>query len=151
KQPTPKQRKAAARIFETLAEQTSTDIFRYLYLPNKYRIRIKDFCQKLRTIGLDNGSILDIHYPACGVVAILIHHNYLTELNAVLVKSDIAPITQFNPTAADYVNDPSLTHLTKGEQTTKAIEFHQTRLIRGLKFIRSYLRRSVAQWFVYQG
>ncbi|KAG2199800.1 hypothetical protein INT47_009413 [Mucor saturninus] len=151
KRTTSKQRKVAARIFEAPAEQTSSDTFLYLYLPNKYRIRIKDFRQKLRTMGLDNGRILDIHYPARGVVALLIHQSYRVEMDAILTKSNIAPVKDFNPTSVDHLHDPSLNHLTVDERSTKAIEFHQNRLIRGLKFIRSYLRRSVARNFVNHG
>lgn len=151
KRVTDKQRKAAARIFEAPAAQSSSDIFLYLYLPNKYRIRIKEFRQKLRTMGIDNGRILDIHYPARGVVAILIHYSYQNELNSILMKSTITPIANFNLIAAEHVNDISLSQLTADERAVKAIEFHQTRLIRGLKFIRSYLRRSVARTFVNQG
>ncbi|KAI7889013.1 uncharacterized protein EV154DRAFT_604364 [Mucor mucedo] len=151
KRTTSKQRKAAARIFEAPAEQISSDTFLYLYLPNKYRIRIKDFRQKLPTMGLDNGCIFDIHYPARGVVALLIHQSYRVELDSILTKSNIAPVKDFNPTSIEHLHDPSLNHLTVDERSTKAIEFLQNRLIRGLKFIRSYLRRSVARNFLQLG
>ncbi|KAG2192541.1 hypothetical protein INT47_011654 [Mucor saturninus] len=142
KRTTSKQRKAAARIFEAPAETTSSNAFLYLYLPNKYRVRIKEFRRKLQTMGIDNGRILDIHYPARGVVALLIHHSYQVELDSIFTKSDITPVKQFDPTAATHVNDPSLRHLTADKRASKAVEFHQTRLILGLKFIRSYLGRT---------
>lgn len=109
---------------------------------------MKDFRQKLQRIGIYNGRILDIHYPARGVMALLIHHSYEVELEAILTKFQISPVADFNPTAAVHVNDPALGHLTVAELSTKAVEFHQNCLIRGLKLIRGHLRRSVARDFV---
>ncbi|KAG2198383.1 hypothetical protein INT47_009788 [Mucor saturninus] len=92
-------------------------------------------------MGIDNGRILDIHYPARGVVALLIHHSYQVELDSIFTKSKVAPIKEFDLTAAGLVNDLSLHYLRADERASKAVEFHQTRL----KFIRSYLRRTVAR------
>ncbi|KAI8047015.1 uncharacterized protein B0P05DRAFT_567234 [Gilbertella persicaria] len=66
---TPKQRKAAARIFlvsSPAATGTCVDgpLYEYVYLPNKYRDRLSAFRRKLRLIGLDNSRVLDVHYPA---------------------------------------------------------------------------------------
>lgn len=78
--------------------------YTYIYLPNKYRVHIKDFCQKLQTIGIDNGRIPDIYYPAHNLVIILIRYNYQDELNFIFMKSDFAPVKDFNPTEAVHVN-----------------------------------------------
>ncbi|KAI7870882.1 uncharacterized protein EV154DRAFT_431660 [Mucor mucedo] len=150
---TAKQRKTAARIFEAPVnrELSGSGSYKYLYLPNKYRDRLKAFRDKLKKLGIDNGRILDINYPARGVVALLIHQNYEVEIVDIFQKFKIDPIPDFNPKSTDHLTDPALAELDTDTRTSKAVEFHQNRLIKAIGYIRKYLRRSVARDFISQG
>ncbi|KAI8098148.1 uncharacterized protein B0P05DRAFT_520669 [Gilbertella persicaria] len=130
---TPKQRKAAARIFSSLlpaAAGTCVDgpLYEYVYLPNKYRDRLSAFRRKLRLIGLDNSRVLDVHYPARNVVALLIHSAYKEDLLKVMAKYSLPVLTDFDPFSAANVKDPAFASLDADALSAKARELQQARL-----------------------
>ncbi|KAG2190849.1 hypothetical protein INT47_000270 [Mucor saturninus] len=53
--------------------------YTYVYYPAKSRISRKHQRNNLKKLGVINGRILDIHYPARNVVALLVHINYNVE------------------------------------------------------------------------
>ncbi|KAI8080747.1 uncharacterized protein B0P05DRAFT_539428 [Gilbertella persicaria] len=153
---TPKQRKAAARIFlvsSPAAAGTCVDrpLYEYVYLPNKYRDRLSAFRRKLRLIGLDNSRVLDVHYPARNVVALLIHSAYKEDLLKVMAKYSLPVLTDFDPFSAANVKDPAFASLDADALSAKARELQQARLVRALGYIREQVRRQVAYDFVRQG
>ncbi|KAI8047037.1 uncharacterized protein B0P05DRAFT_501404 [Gilbertella persicaria] len=153
---TPKQRKAAARIFlvsSPAATGTCVDrpLYEYVYLPNKYRDRLSAFRRKLRLIGLDNSRVLDVHYPARNVVALLIHSAYKEDLLKVMAKYSLPVLTDFDPFSAVNVKDPAFASLDADALTVKARELQAARLVRALGYIREQVRRQVAYDFVRQG
>ena len=152
---TSRHRKAAARIFVVSSPPAGSPVdgplFEYVYLPNKYRARLSVFRQKLRLIGLDNSRVLDVHYPARHVVALLIHTAYKEDLLKVLNKYSLPILTDFDPVSAANVRDPSFASLDSDALTAKARELQQARLVRALGYIREQTRRLVAYDFVRQG
>ncbi|KAI8360894.1 hypothetical protein EDC96DRAFT_445089 [Choanephora cucurbitarum] len=133
--------KAAARIFVVSAPPVGSPVdgplFEYVYLPNKYRAHLSVFRQKLRLIGLDNSRVLDVHYSALDVIALLIHTAYKEGLLKVMNKYSLPILTDFNPFS--------------GALNAKSRELQQARLIRALGYIREQNRRLVAYDFVCQG
>ncbi|KAI8071188.1 uncharacterized protein B0P05DRAFT_447791, partial [Gilbertella persicaria] len=127
--------------------------FKYVYLPNKYRDRLSTMRNKLHKLGAASGRLLDIHYPARGVVAVRIHVGYYNEFTNLLEKWKIAPLLDFNPLDHHHLRDPKLleTLTSDEERTTKLREIHQQRLIRALEYMRVHVRRPVARDFVYSG
>ncbi|KAI8380020.1 endonuclease-reverse transcriptase-domain-containing protein, partial [Choanephora cucurbitarum] len=152
---TSRHRKAAARIFVVSSPPAGSPVdgplFEYVYLPNKYRARLSVFRQKLRLIGLDNSRVLDVHYPARNVVALLIHTAYKENLLKVLNKYSLPVLTDFDPFSVANVRDPSFASLDSDALTAKARELQQARLVRALGYIREQTRRLVAYDFVRQG
>ncbi|KAI8047253.1 uncharacterized protein B0P05DRAFT_481849, partial [Gilbertella persicaria] len=127
---TPKQRKAAARIFlvsSPAAAGTCVDrpLYEYVYLPNKYRDRLSAFRRKLRLIGLDNSRVLDVHYPARNVVALLIHSAYKEDLLKVMAKYSLPVLTDFDPFSGTNVKDPAFASLDANTLSAKARELQQ--------------------------
>ncbi|KAG1437591.1 hypothetical protein G6F56_013028 [Rhizopus delemar] len=57
---TSRQRQVLVRNFTPMTENQG---YTYLYLPNRFRERISVMRKKLRQLKLDNGRILDVHYP----------------------------------------------------------------------------------------
>jgi hypothetical protein len=150
-----KLKKAATKFFvaPTIRDQgeSTKAVYEFIYLPNKYRDRLSVVRRKLRHLGVDNGRILDIHYPARGTVALLLHSGYREEFEAVLKKHNLSPIENFDPTAATNVSDPVYSGLSDEARQLKAKELHQARLLRGLQHIREHVRRQVAYDYVAQG
>ncbi|KAI9365887.1 hypothetical protein BD770DRAFT_294893, partial [Pilaira anomala] len=68
-----------------------------IHLNLKYRDKASAVRTKLRALGIDNGRILDLHFPTRGVVSILIHSDYLPTLTSILEKHELNPLTDFNP------------------------------------------------------
>ncbi|EPB83447.1 hypothetical protein HMPREF1544_09775 [Mucor circinelloides 1006PhL] len=54
--------------------------YMYVYVPNKYRTKLSKYRTTLRGVGFDTGRILDIHYPAKGIAALLIHTEYSADV-----------------------------------------------------------------------
>lgn len=54
--------------------------FQYIYIPTKDRIPFGQLRTHLRRLEINNSRILDIHYPARNLAALLVHNNYATEL-----------------------------------------------------------------------
>ncbi|KAI8046932.1 uncharacterized protein B0P05DRAFT_454044, partial [Gilbertella persicaria] len=125
--------------------------YEYVYLPNKYRDRLSAFRRKLRLIGLDNSRVLDVHYPARNVVALLIHSAYKEDLLKVMAKYSLPVLTDFDPFSGANVKDPAFASLDADALSAKARELQQARLVRALGYIREQVRRQVAYDFVRQG
>ncbi|OBZ80238.1 hypothetical protein A0J61_11714, partial [Choanephora cucurbitarum] len=152
---TSRRRKAAACIFvvsfPSAGSPVDGPLFEYVYLPNKYHARLSVFRQKLRLIGLDNSRVLDVHYPARNVVALLIHTAYKEDLLNVLNKYSLPVLTDFNPFSITNIRNPSFASLDSDALTAMTRELQQARLVRALGYIREQTRRLVAYDFVCQG
>ncbi|OBZ66521.1 hypothetical protein A0J61_11917, partial [Choanephora cucurbitarum] len=148
-------RNAAARIFAVSSPPAGSPVdgplFEYVYLPNKYRARLSVFRQKLRLIGLNNSRVLDVHYPARHVVALLFHTAYKGDLLKVLNKYSLPVLIDFDPFSVANVRNPSFASFNKDALTTKAHELQQAHLVRALGYIREQTRRLVVYDFVCQG
>ncbi|KAK4514469.1 uncharacterized protein ATC70_002066 [Mucor velutinosus] len=96
--------------------------YRYFHFACKYRKKLAKYRSQLRRLGLDTGRILDIHYPAKGIVALLIHQEYSTDFLATLAKHKLEPITDFDQFAAANLNDPALLTLDDAARAAKARE-----------------------------
>ncbi|MEG2254744.1 MAG: hypothetical protein RSC33_05410 [Vagococcus sp.] len=155
--------RSAVRLFETSAyhrrshEDMSDDdsnngpFYQYAYLNMKYRDTLSAVRSKLRTLGFDNGRILDIHYPTRGVVALLVHQDYLPELETILDSHQLSLLKDFDPLDPSNLNDPALATLDVSTKSEKVLDLHQTRLLRAVKFVRPYLRGMIARDFVLRG
>ncbi|KAG2237312.1 hypothetical protein INT48_009045 [Thamnidium elegans] len=74
-----------------------------------FRIR-----EKLHTLVVDNGRILDLHHPTRGVVSLLIHKGYLDVLTSTLTKHELILLDDFDPLDPTNFKDPAFTTLTTG-------------------------------------
>ncbi|KAI9324419.1 hypothetical protein BD770DRAFT_302658, partial [Pilaira anomala] len=63
----------AARMFTPVSESQG---FKYVYLPCRAREKYSDVRKKLKSLKIDTARILDVHYPAQKVIALLVHNDY---------------------------------------------------------------------------
>ncbi|KAI9332176.1 hypothetical protein BD770DRAFT_333372 [Pilaira anomala] len=132
-------------------ESSTGPHYQYVHLRLKYRDKASAVRTILRALGIDNGRILDLHYPTRCVVSILIHKDYFSTLTSILEKHELQPIEDFNPLYICNLKDPALASLTVKEKRAKLLELHQTRLCRALQFIRPYLKGLISRDFIQQG
>lgn len=102
----------------------------------------------LKTIGIDIARIIDIHYPAKSIIAILVHKMYAEEFTTTMMNAGIKPNTKFNPLdPACYETHPALRNMTDEQKQAITIEKHNQRLVRALPFMRKSCSKAVAQFF----
>ncbi|KAI9477918.1 MAG: hypothetical protein EXX96DRAFT_459652, partial [Benjaminiella poitrasii] len=147
RKPFPRQVASAARQF-TAAPEDSDPGFQYLYLPSRHKETLPRLRAKLAVLKINNWRVLDIHFPARHVVALLVHNDYASDLRALFAAAGITPLSDFDPLDPKHLDDPRLVSLTTDELVQKALSVHQGRLQRALKFIRSIpIRHAVAADF----
>ncbi|KAI8330247.1 hypothetical protein EDC96DRAFT_579931 [Choanephora cucurbitarum] len=76
--------------------------FKYLYIPTKARISVG----QLRRLNINSSRILDIHYPARNIVAILVHSDYALDLKSHLKQVKITTKDDFDPCNGQNLLDP---------------------------------------------
>jgi hypothetical protein len=85
---------------------STTQGFQYLYLPTKARIPLGKLRTTFKKLGVNNGRLLDLHYPDRNIVAVLVHNDYAPELTELLTKKGVKLNTTFDPCAASVLKDP---------------------------------------------
>jgi hypothetical protein len=121
-----------------------------MYLPSRNRSTRQATREKLRNLGIEINRVLDIHYPARGVVALLLHVQYHEELSAKFKELDIQPLT-FNPLDPANLNDPDLIDQSELAKTLAMQGIHNDRMLRALEHIGSPRSHSVDRSFIEKG
>ncbi|KAI8077403.1 uncharacterized protein B0P05DRAFT_455155, partial [Gilbertella persicaria] len=122
--------------------------FSYVYYPSKARISRKTQRNNLKALGVTNGRVLDIHYPARNVVALLVHNDYRQQLIDTLKKSKVEALESYSPLDPNNLVDPIYNNKSIAEKTKIAAEKHNQRLVRALPFIREHISKAVASFFL---
>ncbi|ORE19680.1 hypothetical protein BCV71DRAFT_177143, partial [Rhizopus microsporus] len=125
--------------------------FQYIYIPTKARVPVGQLRSRLRQLDINNGRILDIHYPTRNVVALLVHNNYASELKSHLQKFKIRTMGDFNPCDSSILMDPNYEHCSKEERDGFALMHHSDRVKKALAYIHVPVKAAVARYFYNQG
>ncbi|KAI8977939.1 hypothetical protein BDB01DRAFT_700219, partial [Pilobolus umbonatus] len=96
-------KKVIARNFIPVSENQG---FQYVYLHCRGKEPISSMRSKLRKLGLQSGRILDVHFPANQVVALLVHNDYVNDVEDLLNRQKITLLADFNPLSGDILKDP---------------------------------------------
>ncbi|KAI9468269.1 MAG: hypothetical protein EXX96DRAFT_624239 [Benjaminiella poitrasii] len=120
--------------------------FEYVYFPSKHRTCRKIQRENLRTLGADNGRILNITYPAKTVVGFFVHKMYSAEIIR-LMKTAGVKIIKYDPTDGKNLTSPDFAHHPSEVKNTIAREKHNERIARALFHIRLSVAKSVALFF----
>ena len=117
----------AHRIFQPASDVKGYTI---VYIPSPNRTLHSEVRKALRLLNIQHERIIDIHFPAHGVVGLLIHASYEKELRSLLSQAKITPKDTFNPTASSTIGDPELLKkLNEDERATEAKKLHQERML----------------------
>ncbi|KAL7324594.1 hypothetical protein PS15p_209767 [Mucor circinelloides] len=120
-----------------------------LQVPNQSLIRESE----LRNADINSGSIIDIHYPASKVGALLVHTNDVVAPNkaiALLQKENLQPIKDFNPLDPVHLVDPSYKDSPLEERTQRMREIFDQQIQKTLQVLRPPVKFAVARDFVKQ-
>jgi hypothetical protein len=150
----PPPRRAIASLTRLLSPPTgATPGYQYVYYPaNRSRRTIRQVRQVLRSVGLNNSRILDVHFPCDKATAFLVHVDYVLEFTSVFHKfTKQAPIADFDPFDPEHLKDPKFADLSKDLRVQKAREIANLRFLRAVLHVRPSLRISLARSFLHQG
>ncbi|OAD80285.1 hypothetical protein PHYBLDRAFT_160932 [Phycomyces blakesleeanus NRRL 1555(-)] len=133
------------------SDKTSPDGFEYVYIPRSRRIMHSEVHRSLRTLGVDTGHLLDINFPARGVIGILLHVQYLEEFKSQLASAKVSLVSNFDPLDPKNVADPKFVNLSVSGLETQALVLQNACCLQALKFLRSHLVLPVSHFFVQSG
>lgn len=140
----------ATRYFTEITPENEG--YEYLYFPSKGRTDRQKMRKQLKTLGVTNGRVLDIHYPEKKTIALLIHKMYRTELIQSLQQNGgIREKEHYDPTNPTIITNPEYLQLSNEERIQIAKQKHQARIVRALPFIRSPASKAVAKQFLENG
>lgn len=125
--------------------------FQYLYLRIRSKIPIGQMRSNLRKLQLNQGSIIDVMYPSYNVVGLLVHNDYVETVKTKLAENKLQVIKDYDPSAAEVINDPKLQSESIEVREQKAKELHSNRLVQSLKYIRTPVRYAVSKDFFNKG
>lgn len=142
-----KREAAAARLLQA---PSNTQGFQYLYLPTKARIPLGKLRTTFKNLGVNNGRLLDLHYPDRNIVAVLVHNDYAPELTELLSKKGVKLNTTFDPCAATVLKDPQYATNTPEQRQQIAQQLHNQRAQKALIHIRGPAKFAVARFFAHK-
>ncbi|KAG0821584.1 hypothetical protein G6F18_011812 [Rhizopus arrhizus] len=109
---------------------------------------------KLRTtfkkLGVNNGRLLDLHYPDRNIVAVLVHNDYAPELTELLTKKGVKLNNTFDPCAASVLKDPKYATETLEQREQTVQQLHNQRVQKALVHIRGPAKFTVARFFAHK-
>ena len=107
--------------------------------------------KKLKTLKIDTARILDVHYPAQKVIALLVHNDYSETIMKRFSDVGVKLVDKFDPTDASAICDPSLAGLDIASKLVKARDLQRLRCLRALEHIRRPVCFAVAGDFLSRG
>ena len=84
---------------------------------------------RLRILGVAQAQVLDIHFLINGIVGLLIHNSFKTDLVTALTKGGIK-LMDFDSLSPNVIMDPRLDSLIETEKIKQAQDIHQRHIFR---------------------
>lgn len=142
-QTTDKSIELASRVFNSTTTTTPPN-YVFVHFPCKTRMKPSDIRKKLTLLGIDNVRILDAHCPDWNVVALLVHENYVADLNTKFQLAKVGEIVYdyFDPV---HLRDPRHNDKTTQEKILLLQDIRKKYLKRIISRIRYPVNHSVAK------
>jgi regulator of replication initiation timing len=145
-----KKRIAAARVFKT-AEAQGPQGFTYVYLGRSRKFDRLEVRSRLRRAGVDTGRVIDVCFPASGVIGILLHTQYVDRFTELMTIAEAEFIKDFDPLDPAHLADPRYDSLSLDARANEMAKIVHSRCINTLSFVRPLLVSSVGRSFVEKG
>lgn len=137
---------ALGRTFKTI-DSKGPQGFEYIYIGRSGKIARTEVRSKFRKAGVDNGRILDICFPASGVIGILMHIQYVPIFCDIMAKLEADIIRDFDPLDPANIADPKYDSLSPADREDLIHEFVEIRATQTLSFLRPLNVSSVGKYF----
>lgn len=144
--PSLKKRLAAGRVFRS-REDRGPQGYSYVYVGRTYKISRGEVRKNLRQAGVDLGRILDICFPASGVIGLLVHVQYEAELVEIMKQAQATVSTEFDPTDVKHLADPKYDSLSLDAREFEMSSIIRNRCLQTLEHLRPVQVASVARYF----
>ncbi|KAI9245816.1 hypothetical protein EDC94DRAFT_687183, partial [Helicostylum pulchrum] len=122
------------RLFAT--NQEGPTGFKYVYIGRSRKITRATTRSNFKLVGIDNSRILDINFPAHGVIGVLIHLQYVDKFAAIIKKIGADLITDFDPLDPSNLADPKYDSYTTEAREETAFALQHARCINALSHLR---------------
>ncbi|KAI7865040.1 hypothetical protein BDF14DRAFT_1116727, partial [Spinellus fusiger] len=106
---------------------TGAQGFQYIYIPCSHKMQHKEVCNHLHCLGVDTSHILDISFPACSVLGLLVHDQFASNICELLEKVQVKILDNFDPTSPEHLADPKFETCTDSELANHAHMIHLQR------------------------
>jgi hypothetical protein len=137
-----------ARFFSSPPSTRSS--YTVTYLQVRHRSTQRQIREQLRALKVNTARILDITQPASGVVGLLHHSDFETELKSSLTTKEITVI-DFDPRSPGSIRDPKIQSLTPEQKERVARHLHNASCLKGLAGMPAHISRSVAHDYFIKG
>lgn len=138
----------AARLF---TDPSPTHGFKFIYLPQKGRVSMSELRRYLSALNIQNGRILDIHFPTRNVCGLLIHKDFEETLITALTKAGVKPLEKFSPEDPDIICDPQYAHATLQQRYNMVMDLQKSRCLRITSRAHSRVQAALAYHFISSG
>ena len=145
-----KKRVAAGRLFKSAAAKGPQG-YQYVYIGRSGKILRSEIRSTFRKVGVDTGRVLDICFPASGVIGILLHTQYVEGFLDLMKKCEAEVIEGFDPLDPKHIADPKYESLSTNDRESLMYEFTNTRALQTLSFLRPLNVSGVGKYFVSAG
>ena len=119
-----------------------------VYLKSPQRTSHGEARRALTILKIPQARIIDVHFPIRGVIGLLIHADFKTELLELLKQAKVHPV-EFNPIAASTIINPEYADYTGEQRQDKAKELYSNRMLRACaRMSKAYLGAAILRHFV---
>jgi hypothetical protein len=140
KKVTPKRKEAISRGFNPVSGEQG---YEYIYINRSRRFTRVQVRDNLRLLGIETSRILDVAFPASGIIGLLVHVQYKDLLVAILAKAKVYPVSNFDPTDPKHIADPAHANKSEEERQVIAMRAHMDRCLRALHLLFLLQRHSL--------
>lgn len=150
--PSLKTKTAAARAF--MERSSGPQGFEYVFIPRSRRITRTEVRSRLRKIGVETNRILDLIFPAAGVIGVLLHQQYIESFTTTMASVGTKILSDFDVLDPKHVGDPQYNTYSEQGRANKAIELQRNRCINALEFLnrtKPYQVGAIGRSFVEKG
>lgn len=145
-----KKRIAAARAFQT-PESKGPQGFQYVYIGRSRKILRSEVRSRLRKAGIDTGRVLDICFPASGVLGLLLHVQYVAKFIDTMEKLGADIIKDFDPADPVHLADPKFNDRSENDRENIMLTLVHERALDTLVHLAPLLVGPVSRYFVDNG
>ena len=139
---TAKQKVAAVRPF--LPSTPGPKGFKYVFIPRSRKMTRVEVRSRFRHIGVDTSRVLDIIYPASGVLGVLLHIQYVKGFTETMEAVGAKVLPNFDVLSPDHLGDPKYMSYTQDARENMALELHHRRCISALEFLHNTKHHQVS-------